>query len=213
MLKVAGLFFLMFGTLAHAYTGQTTHKSPKYTMELQAGVYEPEDKDWESYYGSKNMLEGSFSFAYRIFSVFDVGSSVSFGQDKGTGVLPLSQLSAGVVAYEILPVDFYVVLRARFTERQWVVPYAGGGYTRFFYRQSIDGEGYARGSVDGLHARAGLQILLDPLDQSSAKTIFSNYGIINSYLIFEGKITKAEAGTPAINLGGTSYRAGIMVEY
>ncbi|MDH5258231.1 MAG: MXAN_2562 family outer membrane beta-barrel protein [Gammaproteobacteria bacterium] len=214
MLRLAVLFLLLSGSLFSTLLfADSVRKSPDFTFELQGGVYEPEDEKWESYYGSKRMLEMSMSFAYRFFSVVDIGTSFSFGQDKGKGVLPLSQLRSGTVSYEIFPVDIFAVLRARFSDRQWIVPYAGGGYTRFFYRQSIDGEGYARGSVDGLHAKAGLQFLLDPLEPESAKNMYSNYGVINSYLVFEGKITKAQAGTPAVKLGGTSYRVGILVEY
>ena len=210
MLRVVVLFIFLFSGIVQA---DSTSKTPEFTFELQGGTYQPADENWESYYGSSSMLEMSMSFAYRVFSVLDLGTSISFGQDKGVGVLPLSQLRAGNVSYEMMPIDFYAVLRARFSHRQWIVPYAGGGYTRFFYRQSIDGEGFARGSVNALHARAGLQFLLDPLEPDAARGIYQNYGVINSYLVLEGKMIKAEAGTPVVNLGGISYRMGFLVEY
>ena len=211
MLRVVVLLALLFSATLSAE--ESARQSPKYTFEIQGGLYQPTDENWESYYGSKNMMEMGVSMAYRIFSVLDIGTSASFGQDKGRGRLPLSQITSGDVSYEILPIDVYAVLRLRFSDRQWIVPFAGGGYTRFFYRQSIDGKGYARGSVDALHARAGLQILLDPLDAFSARNMFLNYGVLNSYLVFEGKMVKAQAGEPPIDLGGISYRMGILLEY
>ena len=211
MLRVVALWALLFTVSLHAE--ESARQSPSYTFELQGGLYQPTDENWESYYGSKNMMEMGVSFAYRIFSVLDIGTSASFGQDNGTGRLPISQISSGKVSYEVLPIDVYAVLRLRFSDRQWIVPFAGGGYTRFFYRQSVDEKGYARGSVDALHARAGLQILLDPLDGSSARDMFQTYGVLNSYLVLEGKMVKAQAGEPAIDLGGVSYRMGILLEY
>jgi len=218
MLRVFVLLSMLVGPLVNqlAHSETIVHSpasAPRYTLELQGGLYQPKDDDWEHHYGSKRMMEMSVSLAYRFFSVLDLGTSASYGRDHGIGVLPLSQLDSGSVIYEILPIDFYAVLRARFSHNQWIVPYAGGGYTRFFYRQSIDGEGYSRGSVNALHARAGLQFLLDPLEPLSARTIYANYGVVNSYLILEGKMTRAFAGQPQIDIGGYSYRAGIMVEY
>jgi len=211
MLKLLLVVFLV--SISLDCVADANSQKPHRTLEFFGEVYEPTDEKWETYYGSRNMLAASMSSAFRFFNVFDLGISVSYAKDRGKGVLPLSQLSAGDVTYEVAPVELFLLLRARFSSRQWVVPYAGGGYTRLFYRQTIDDEGYARGSVNGIHARAGVQFLLDPLDQFAANTIYENFGVINSYLVFEGKYTKAEAGNPVTQLGGLSYKAGIMVEY
>ena len=204
------IIFLLFSSTLHA---ENISKSPSFSYEMMAGIYQPDDENWTSYYGSKKMSEVALSVAYRFFSVIDLGVSIGYGKDRGKGVLPISGLKDGDVTYEIMPMDFYLLLRGRFAAGQWVVPYVGGGYTRFFYRQSIDDQGYSKGSVNGLHLRAGLQFLLDPFDEQAAREIYKNYGVVNSYIVIEGKMTKAEAGSPALNIGGTSFRLGIMVEY
>ena len=210
MLRILSIVLLLFSSTLHA---GNISKPPGFTYEMIAGIYQPDDENWASYYGSQKMPEAAYSLAYRVFSVIDFGMSIGYGKDKGKGRLPISGLKDGDVTYEIMPVDFYLLLRGRFAAGQWVVPYAGGGYTRFFYRQSIDNQGYSKGSVNGLHVRAGLQFLLDPLDKQAAREIYKNYGVINSYFIVEAKKTKAEAGSPALDIGGTSFRTGIMVEY
>jgi len=204
------LYFLFYALSLQAASAR---QSPSYSFELQGGFYQPADPNWASYYGSPNMLEMNVTVAKRFMRVIDVGISTSFAQDMGKGRLPESQLLAGEVSYEIFPLDFFAVLRLGFSDKQWVVPYAGGGYTRFFYRQSVDGVGYARGSVDAMHAKAGLQLLLDVLEPRAARKMLVNYGVLNSYFLLEGKIVRAQVGEPVTNLGGISYRLGILLEY
>jgi len=213
MLRFLAFGILLFSAFAASLQAETRRQVPAYTLDIAAGLYFPDDTNWANYYGSNNLPEAGISFAYRVFSVLDIGSSVSFGRDSGSGILPLSQLPSGKVSYDILPLEFYAVLRAQFSQKQWIVPYAGGGYSRFFYRQLIEGKTYARGSVNGMHLKAGLQFLLDPLDVKSAMRIYQNYGVINSYLVFEGKITRAQTHAPVVDLGGRSYRLGIKFEY
>ena len=197
---------------------QSAQLQPRWTLEMNAGMFEPEADNWSSYYGSKRMYAVGGSVAYRLLYVLDLGMSVDYAQDRGTGSLPISGIQSGKVTYRILPVDLYALLRLRFTEGQWLVPYAGGGYTRFAYHISTSGQDATRGSVNGYHARAGLQLLLDPLDKGSAKEMLRSYGAINSYLYFEVKRSRAEAnsaiqGDPAIQLGGYSFKSGLMVEF
>lgn len=209
ILFVCNLFVLLLTPLVV----QSAQEQPRWTLEMNAGIFEPEDEDWSTYYGSNRMLEVGGSVAYRLFYVLDVGMSADFGQDRGVGTQPINGSLAGNVTYRVLPVDLFAVLRLRFAEGQWLVPYGGGGYTRFAYHQTVSGQGTTRGSVNGYHARAGLQLLLDPLDRSAARIMSRTYGAINSYLYFEVKRTRAEAGSPVTQLGGYSYKSGLMVEF
>jgi len=202
---------LLFLCLLFPLGINANNASPKWTMEFYAGAFEPEDENWSTYYGSSKMPQVGFSIAYRIFNVLDIGTNISYGRDQGKGDLPLNNLIAGDVVHEMLPVELYLLFRARFTEGQWLVPYVGGGYTRFAYRQEVKGQDTVKGSVDGNHFRAGLQFLLDPLDEKSAQEIYRGFGVINSYLYLEYKQTEAEADK--IKIGGTSYNMGLMLEF
>ncbi|MDX1810783.1 MAG: hypothetical protein R3240_02470 [Gammaproteobacteria bacterium] len=188
-------------------------KSPSYTFEATGGLFFPSDKNWADYYGNDRMLEASMSFSRRLFYVLDLGMSFNYGKDRGTAVLKSSGTKTGNVTYQILPVDLFAVFRARFGENQWVVPYAGIGYTRFNYRQEIEGETDTQGAVNGRIYRAGLQILLDPLERGAAHDMYANYGVINSYLLLEAKHTSATVDSTGASLGGRSYRIGFLLEY
>ena len=203
----SAFIFMSFSTVAADKT------KPHWTLELNGGVFQPEDDNWSTYYGKDYMWAIGGSMAYRIFNVLDFGVNLDYSQDRGVGNLPISGLTGGKVTYRVLPVDFFALFRLRFAEGQWIVPYGGGGYTRYAYHITVAGEGSTRGSVNGYHARAGLQFLLDVLDPSAAKEMFRNYGAVNSYLYFELKRTRVEAGTPAIQIGGYSAKSGIMIEF
>ena len=58
--------------------------------------------------------------------------------------------------------------RGVFSENQWLIPYAGGGWTRMFYREEVTDQACARGYANGYHARAGVQLVLDGLDPNAA---------------------------------------------
>lgn len=203
-------YLTIFAILVIFFSGQLV-ASPKWTLEGGAGLFYPEDDAWSTHYGNDKMLEGGISFARRFLSVIDAGFSVSYSQDIGKASLSSTGEQVGKVTYEKAPVDVYLLFRARFSENQWVVPYIGGGYTHLLYRQTIEGQGRTQGSSGGEHVRAGLQILLDPFERDSSRSMFVNYGVINSYFFLEGKQTTIDINNS--ELGGISYRVGVLLEY
>jgi len=185
--------------------------SPNWTLELYGSIFETEDDDWDIYYGGNRRPEVGGSMAYRFLSVLDIGVSWNYSRDSGSARLLSTGQKSGSSTYHSYPLDIFAVLHLRFSERQWIVPYGGGGYTRFGYKQTTEGQENIRGSIDGYFWRAGIQFLLDPLDPSAAKTMFTNYGAINSYLIFDFKKSTAEVNDT--DLGGIHYRTGILIEF
>jgi hypothetical protein len=85
-----------------------------------------------------------------------------------------------------------------------------------YYQEKIENQATARGYADGYHGKAGLQFLLDGLDQSAANNIFLESGVMHTYFFIEAQRTRAmiETATPeSVNLGGTSYLAGFLFEF
>jgi len=202
------MIIILFSPTAYAI-----EEKPRWTLEMNMGLFEPRDENWSTYYGSDRMWTIGGSLAYRVLNVLDLGVSMDYGQDRGVGILPMSGLQDGEVVYSAIPINVFALLRLRFSEGQWIVPYGGGGYTRFAYHQRIIGQGSSRGAINGIHARAGLQLLLDPLDESAAREMLNTFGAINSYIYFEVKRTHAKTGNPAVQLGGYSFKSGLMVEF
>jgi hypothetical protein len=80
----------------------------------------------------------------------------------------------------------------------------------------VKGQEKTEGSVNGYHARAGVQLLLDRLEPESAQRAHLDFGVHNTYLFLEGKYTRAEVDTVSsgsVNLGGTSLLGGFLVEF
>lgn len=195
---------------------------PYWSFEVKGGYFYPEfdsfpgGKTWSDFYGDDKTWQASASLAYKVLRQVEIGIEGGKIEDRGAGHAPLNDITTGRVIYQLFPASAFVVLRGVFSEEQWLVPYVGGGYTRMFYRQKIEDQGYTRGSVNGYHGRAGLQLLLDNADRKSADTFYLNYGIFHTYIFFEAQITKATINSlsgQTVDLGGVSYLGGLLFEF
>ena len=189
---------------------------PHWSLELKAGAFFPQTSGWSKYYDSNYTGEYGAALAYKVHRLVEIGLEGSYLTASGKGQLLQHQATSGSVTYELAPLSIFVLGRALFDEDQLLVPYAGAGYTRLFYRQEVKGEGTTEGSVNGFNARAGLQILLDGLERDASRSLYKDYGIHHTYLFVEGKYLDARADTVSggsVNLGGTSALAGFLFEF
>lgn len=190
---------------------------PHWTLELKGGVVFPDVAQWSRFYGSSFMGEYGAAFSYKVHRLLDVGVEATYARSKGKG----SQSEHGVVAdsevtHQQVPVNVFLLVRGVADEKQWVVPYVGGGYTRMFFRQEVKGQGRAQGSVNGFHARGGLQFLLDRMEPEAAESLSRDFGLDHSYFFVEGRYTRAMADTVAadsVNIGGSSCLGGFLFEF
>ncbi len=189
---------------------------PHWSVEIKGGTFIPALDDWSQNYGRRNTTEFGGSIAYKVWRPLEVGLEGEAIQDTGQGFAPLHNKAAGKVTYQLFPLNAFILARGIFTEEQWVVPYVGGGWTRMFYDEKIENQGTARGTVDGYHARAGLQFLLDGIDASASNSFYLEYGVFHTYLFLEAEYTRAMAETVSggsVNLGGTSWLGGLLIEF
>ncbi len=216
------LVFLMFLSVlpasAFAEDEQADQKAerPHWSFELKAGRFIPDIENWSQFYGKQFMGQYGGSLAYKILRPLEVGIEGLYSRDMGQGLAPLHNTTSGVVTYKLFPVNAFVLVRGIFSEKQWVVPYAGGGWTRMYYSEEVEGQGIARGHANGRHFRAGLQFLLDGLDADAAGTFFRDFGVYHTYLFLETERTHATVDTVSggsINLGGKNYMGGLLLEF
>lgn len=186
---------------------------PRWSMEVKGGSFYPDIDDWETYYGKDYTYHIAGTLAYKLFRQFEIGVEGGYIKDKGQGYAPLHDIFTGNVTYELFPLQLFLLFRAVFNEEQWLVPYVGGGWTRMYYREEVELQGTAKGSTDGYHARAGLQFLIDGLDVDASNNLYRDYGIRHTYFFLEAQYITAVIGTPEIDLGGTSFLAGLLFEY
>lgn len=186
---------------------------PRWSLEFKGGRFYPALDDWETYYGRDNTWHYAASLAYKVTRQIETGVEGGYSKDVGLANGSLSGTLTGRAVYQAAPLNVFVLFRAVFSERQWVVPYAGGGWTRMFYRETVEGQGTVRGSADGYHGRAGLQFLLDEVDRTAARNMRHDYSILHTYFFTEVARTKAKTDAPAIDIGGTSYLLGLLFEF
>lgn len=193
--------------------------APHWSLEVKGGYFYPDIENWQAAYGDDKTGHYAGSLAYKVIRQVEAGIEGGYIKDRGLASAPGNsilfgrEILTGRVDYELAPVNIFVLLRAVFNEGQWLVPYAGGGWTRMYYRVKTEGQETTRGSSDGYHWRAGLQLLLDGIDPRAANNLFTDYGINHTYLFGEVQVTKVTVGTPEINLGGKSYLAGFLFEF
>lgn len=212
MRKIILLLLIILAPVVVNAADETVER-PHWSIEVKGGNFTPVLKNFVQYYGKRSMPEYAGSLAYKLVRQVEVGISGGYTRAKGQAFAPIHGTAAGSVTYELFPLNVFVLLRGVIKEEQWVVPYAGGGFTRLFYREQIEGQDTVKGSVDGYHVRGGLQFSLDAVDQSAANNMYRDYGIYHTYLFIETEYTHAVQRSVSTNLGGTAYLGGLLFEF
>ena len=186
---------------------------PHWSLELKGGAFFPDAADWSDHYGNSYLGEFGAALSYKVLRQVEIGVEGSYASASGVGQ---RQGSSGSIRYQQVPLNLFVLARGLFDEEQWLVPYLGGGYTRLFYRQKVAGEDAVEGSVNGYHARGGLQFLLDLLEPGTADDFSREFGMQHSYFFMEGRYLNADADIVtggSAKIGGKSAMAGFMFEF
>jgi hypothetical protein len=199
-----------------AQAAEPDMERPHWSLELKGGVFIPAIDNWASYYGRRDIAEYGGSLAYKIIRQIEAGLEGSYIKDKGRGLAPLHGIVTGDVTYELAPLNVFVLARGVFSENQVLIPYAGGGWTRMYYREKVQYQGDIKGSTDGYHFRAGLQLVLDSMDPRAASNMYMDYGVFHSSLFLEARSIRAmitDLNGTSVNLGGTSWLGGLLFEF
>ena len=207
------LLLIVFFVPAVVHAVDPLLDQPHWSLEIKGGMFTPALSNWALYYDKRSMPAFEGSLAYKLIPQIDIGISGGYAWDKGHAFAPIHATSAGAVTYRIAPINLFILLRGLVSEDQWLVPYVGGGFTRLYYQEKTEGQDSVKGSVDGYHARGGLQFLLNGLDESAANRMYMDYGIHHTYLFAEAEYTHAVVRSVSINLGGTAYLMGFLFEF
>lgn len=204
------LLILLPGVLLAA---EERPQPPHWSLELKGGAFFPDAAEWADHYGNSYLGEFGAALSYKVLRQVEVGVEGSYSSASGVGQ---REGASGRVTYRQVPLNLFVLARGVFDEEQWLVPYIGGGYTRLFYQQKVSGQETVEGSVNGYHARAGLQFLLDPLEPATAAGFYRDFGMNHSYLFVEGRYLNADAemvSGGSAKLGGKSVMGGFLFEF
>lgn len=212
-LQRAVLLLLLVSLPTLAQAAEPRPDRPHWSLELKGGASFPSQS---GFFGGANGEYGA-ALGYKVHRMVEVGVAASYlrGSGKGRQVAHNTE-SLDEVSYERVPVDAFVLGRLLFSEDQLLVPYLGAGYTRLFYRDKVSGGETTKVSVNGFHARAGMQVLLDRLEEDASRSLYHDFGIHHTYLFAEGKYLDARADRASggsVNLGGTSVLGGFLFEF
>lgn len=213
MIKITVAFLLCCLVLSAGQlsAAEESVASPRWTIEFKDGQFQPTLSDWDRYYGSDSMHQFVAALGFMPLRALQIGGEVGYSYDIGQGTLPSSGALGGEVKYTLMPVHVYLLLRGAFTERQWLIPYVGGGWTYLYYKQKVVSQLETKGHADGWNARAGLQLLVNSWDPSAAVDIKNSFGVQYTYLTLE--VQKFSAKVDGTELGGESYLLGMRFEY
>jgi hypothetical protein len=214
-LKKLVLLMILF-IVPMAALAEEAPERPHWSFELKGGEFIPDVDNWSAFYGQRYTSEYGGSVAYKITRKLEFGIEGMYLKDNGQGFAPIHQTITGNVKYASAPLNVFVLVRGLFSEKQWLVPYVGGGWTTMFYREEVQSQEVTRGSTNGYHGRAGLQLLLDGIDPSASTSMYLDYGMFHTYLFVEAEYIRAMANTStsgSVNLGGTSWLAGLLFEF
>jgi hypothetical protein len=214
------LVFMLFIMLpVAAYAADTSQDQPHWSFELKGGNFAPSLPNWRQFYGARSMPEYGASLAYKLLRQVEIGVEAGFTEARGPAYAPIHSAIAGYpvyagrATYDLYPVNVFMLLRGIVSEGQWLVPYVGGGFTRIYYQEKVEGQGTASGRADGYHYRAGLQLLLDGMDPDAANSLFMDYGVYHTYFFVEAEKTHAVVKSVSTDIGGTAYLMGLLFEF
>ena len=205
------LLFVILPVVAHA--ADSSPDQPHWSFEVKGGNFAPSLPHWREFYGKRSIPEYGASLAYKLLRQVEVGIGVGVMTGTGTAFAPLHNTTAGKVTYNLYPVSVSLVLRGIVNENQWIVPYVGGGFTRMYYEEKIEGQGTTHGRTDGYNYRGGLQLLLDDMDRDAANNLYLDYGVYHTYFFVEAEKTHAVEKSSSADLGGTAYLMGLLFEF
>jgi opacity protein-like surface antigen len=152
-----------------------------------------------------------------LFSILDLGLSVDatqisarrVGTGDGTDSAEISRLT-------LVPIAASAIARLDFFPNQPVVPYAGAGFGYLVWseRNPIEDE-QVDGDKQGVVLMAGVQILLDWMEQPRADDLDNWWGVNDTYLALEvARTTYGDSDDQeGLDLGHISARASFLFEF
>ena len=185
-------------------------EASNWSFEFKGGRMESAEEQWSDFYGSDRFPAYAFGLAYKVTRQIEVGVEVGYLTDDGQGFAPGHGVLAGNVEYRLNPVHLQLTWRGIFHPDQWLVPYLGAGVSRLRYEVDTQRQSDISGATDGYQYRAGLQLLLDPLDKSSAAAM-EDAGVANTYFFLEAQ--RIEGRLDRTELGGTVYLVGFRFDF
>ncbi|MHB8763264.1 MAG: right-handed parallel beta-helix repeat-containing protein [Deferrisomatales bacterium] len=189
---------------------------PRWAAAVKAGAFLPAQDGWDDHYDARVLPDFRVSAGARPLGFAEIGVQAGYRRAEGkvestASGAPLGQRLDQTL--QVLPVQAYLTLELRVGENQRLVPYATGGYGRYFYRHEVDEGPSVRGRLSGYHLGGGLKLLLDRLDPLRSRRANENYRVRHTHALLEAQWARVDdLGAEETDLGGWSLHAGLSLE-
>ena len=190
-----------------------------FSLNLHAGFMLVDEPDFEDVYNQNWMGVYGLQFGYKLVKDLELSLSASYGfkgRRRRDGERQLDR--RGVPASGRPGHAFASLTGLRFVAEQPVVPYLGAGGAGVFFHESRVEEPDI--NTSGMHygytGFAGVQFLLDKLDQRAAAHMDLDFGINNSYVYYEYRYQSLDDfgdDKGILDLTSQVHEIGLMFEF
>lgn len=160
-------------------------------------------------------LETEWQFL-RLFGKLGIGAGIGYMRDGGYGVFASDQTPSQLrFSFQVIPARATLYYRADYFKSQFFVPFGEFGYDYYYFNENSSGGGHSfSGGRDGYHYGGGLQFLLDIFDKKNAGSMDTDYGVNNTFLSLEYRISKVnDFGKGVWDFSSKTWFAGLMFEF
>jgi len=223
MLLLGGKFSLFFilPLFFLALPARASNDRPLWSVNVQGGIFHPAQEDWNKYYRSDSTEDWRAGFGLWLSRNVLLGLEGGMRSAKGdVSVNDKGETLAVSLTQEltVFPVQTYLLFDGTFKEGQLLSPFAGIGYSRYYYRLKVEDGTTTKGHLHGWHYRHyrfGLKLLLNSFDPRSALRAKQGYGVDRTFLTLEAQHAKVNdfGNSEDADLGGWSYFGGVSVDF
>lgn len=195
-------------------------ESPQhFSFSIQGGPYVPKIPGYSTIYGGSNKPMFEFAMEWQFLKLFGklaLGGSIGYMRDSGFGLFKSDETPSEVrFVFQVVPAKATLFYRAQYFRDQPVVPFGEFGYDFYYFTENSTTGGHSfSGGKDGYHYGGGIQILLDILDRKSAGAMDTDYGINNTFLVGEYRVSKVnDFGKGVWDFSSKTWFVGLMFEF
>lgn len=172
---------------------------------------------YKSMYGSENLNGVAIDYEWQVLDSFgkvglQLGSGIWFDSAKGSFKRNPSERSEERYSIFILPISAYLNYRFEYSRKQWIVPFVNAGGTYFGLAEiRDDGQTPAFAGAPAIGGGGGVMLSISRLDNQTAFTMSSEYGVADLWVIIEGRVLQGlNAQT---DFTSQSINAGVAVDF
>lgn len=206
------IFFIFCVLMTRPLPAEET--SPRWwTLELKGGIWMPTAKKARDFLGTCCDPTGQMEFGFLYHSKFGIEFGAGYVGASGKAVSATSgAFSQDTFSLMLIPLENNLSFRANFVKNQLFVPYVKAGPDYVIFRENSQGK-ITSGIKTGLHAAAGVEILMNSLETVSG-SLEDASTIKDIYFIVEGRYAWVNGfGGSGVDLSNLMFTGGFLFEF